>query len=270
MNGIIMISLNEDVGPGDVTTEYIVPKELKTKALIRAKEKCIVCGLGIAETIFRVLDPKVIFHKKVKDGSAVSSDTTLAEIEGNARCILTGERTALNFMQRLSGIATFTHKLASKIGGNQVKLLDTRKTTPGLRMLEKYAVKCGGGTNHRNGLYDAILIKDNHIKLVGLESAIKKAKESGKIIEIEASTLEDVKKSVKGGADTIMLDNMPINDIREAVKIIEKKAVIEVSGNINESNIKEIAELGVDKISVGSLTHSVKAIDIAMYIVNDL
>jgi nicotinate-nucleotide pyrophosphorylase (carboxylating) len=200
----------------------------------------------------------------VKDCDAVKANHVLAEVSGNARSLLSAERTALNFLQRLSGIATTTRKFLEKTRDYDVKLLDTRKTTPGLRLLEKYAVRCGGGENHRMGLYDAFLIKDNHIKLAGLENSVAEAKKTGKRIEVEVASIEEAKSAVKAGADIIMLDNLSFGDLKKAVKLIAKKAVVEVSGGVTVENIGKIAALGVDWISVGRLTHSVPSVEISM------
>jgi len=267
---IVRTALEEDIGPGDITTDAVIGADTSAVAELRAKEDCVICGLDMAEAVFLVLDDKMKFRRMAKDGDTVKSGQVLAEITGNARALLTGERTALNFLQRLSGIATKTHELSEKIKKHGVKLLDTRKTTPGLRELEKYAVKTGGGQNHRFGLFDGVLIKDNHIRLAGISKAVKDAKGTGKKVEVEAGTLEDVKEAVEAGADIIMLDNMSLEEMRDAVKLIGKKAVIEVSGSVDEGNIEEIAKLDVDWISMGKLTHSVKAVDIGMYIMKEM
>lgn len=261
---IVRNALDEDVGTGDITTQSTIPSGTRVRAVIRAKEDCIVCGLDVAEIVFTTLDDGVKFKNAVKDCDAVKSGQTLAEVEGDARAILTGERTALNFLQRLSGIATKTRKMAGKINNGKTKLLDTRKTTPGLRGLEKYAVRCGSGHNHRKGLYDEILIKDNHIKLVGLKNAVLNAKKTGKRVEVETKTIEEVTEAIDSGADVIMLDNMNMVEMKKAVRAIGDRAIVEVSGGVDESNIGKIASLGVDWISVGALTHSVKSVDIGL------
>ncbi len=264
---LVKLALDEDIGTGDITTAAVIPIDMRAKAALIAKEVCVVCGLDVAEAVFKELDPETEFVRNAKDGEMVKPGHVLAEVSASARALLSGERTALNFLQRLSGISTKTHEYAEKLKGFDMKMTDTRKTTPGMRELEKYAVRTGGGKNHRSGLYDAILIKDNHIKLVGLENAVSKAKETGREAEVEAGSLEEVEKALKGGADIIMLDNMPIEDIRKAVDIIGKHAVIEVSGGVNEGNIEEIAKLGVHWISVGRLTHSVPLVEISMEMV---
>lgn len=267
---IVRTALEEDIGPGDITTDAVIGADISAVAELRAKEDCVICGLDVAGEVFLVLDDKMKFRRLAKDGDEVKSGHVLAEITGNARALLTGERTALNFLQRLSGIATKTHELSEKIKKHGVKLLDTRKTTPGLRELEKYAVRTGGGQNHRFGLFDGVLVKDNHIRLTGISKAVKDAKGTGKKVEVEAGSLEDVKEAVEAGADIIMLDNMSLEEMRDAVKLIGKKAVIEVSGSVDEGNIEEIAKLDVDWISMGKLTHSVKAVDIGMYIMKEM
>jgi nicotinate-nucleotide pyrophosphorylase (carboxylating) len=261
---IIKLALEEDIGSGDITTETVIPADMPAKAEIVARQDCVVCGIEVAELVFKMLDGCIEFKKLVKDCDAVKANHVLAEVSGNARSLLSAERTALNFLQRLSGIATTTRKFLEKTRDYDVKLLDTRKTTPGLRLLEKYAVRCGGGENHRMGLYDAFLIKDNHIKLAGLENSVAEAKKTGKRIEVEVASIEEAKSAVKAGADIIMLDNLSFGDLKKAVKLIAKKAVVEVSGGVTVENIGKIAALGVDWISVGRLTHSVPSVEISM------
>ena len=261
---IVKLALEEDIASGDITTEAIIPAGTKANAVLVSHEECVLCGLDVAEAVFRELDPGMEFVRKAEDGDEVKPDQVLLEVTGDARALLTGERTALNFLQRLSGIATKAHGLAERIKDKDVKLLDTRKTTPGLRVLEKYAVRTGGGSNHRFGLYDAILIKDNHITLVDLDEAVREAGKTGKKVEVEACDMEEVDLALKAGADIIMLDNMSIEDIEKAVKVIDKHALIEVSGGVNGKDIETIAGLDVDWISVGRLTHSVRSVDISM------
>ncbi len=263
---IIENALIEDIGTGDITTELTIPEGVEVKATIIAKEDCVVCGLDIAGTVFSILDDRVEYAKKLNDGESAKEGDVLVEICGDARAILTGERVALNFLQRMCGIATKTKSCTKKVIGEKTRILDTRKTTPGLRVIEKYAVKCGGGHNHRRGLFDEILIKDNHIKLAGLKNSVTSAKASGKKVEVEARTLDEVNEAVECGADVIMLDNMSHEDMKKAVEIIKGKAIIEVSGGIQKKDIEWISSLGVDFISMGSLTHSVESVDIAMYI----
>lgn len=273
MNNIIKQSLNEDIGSGDITTDALIPKDLVVKAKIIAKEKGIIAGLKIAEKVFKQLDAKIKFHTKLHDGDEILESAIIAEISGNARSILEAERTALNFLQRLSGIATLARKFANKIKGTNVKILDTRKTTPLLRELEKEAVKAGGGFNHRIGLYDQILIKDNHLAIIkDIETAIRKAKKYGKV-EVEIKNVKELKSALNANADIILLDNMPLKKIRESVAIAREwnkmnntNIRIEASGGINLGNVRSIAKAGVDYISVGALTHSAKAVDISLKI----
>jgi len=271
---IIKQALKEDIGSGDITTLAIVPKEVMAKGRIIAKEKGVVVGLKIVEQVFKQADKKIIFKAKVKDGARVKSGKIIAEVSGPARGILTGERVALNFLQRLSGIATLTAKFAARVKGQGSRILDTRKTTPGLRLLEKYAVKMGGGTNHRIGLYDAILIKDNHIAIAGGISKVAQTFRSAKLrkpIEIEAKTLSQVKQIVAAKftlpVSRILLDNMNIKTLRQAVKMCKKAGIkTEASGGVNLKTIRVIAKTGVDYISVGVLTHSAPALDISLEI----
>ena len=260
--------LDEDIGSGDITTLALVPAAAKTKAIIHAKDSGILAGIDVARRVFELLDKNIQFDAKAADGAALTKGTIIAEIKGNAQAILTGERLALNLLQHLSGVATITHKLAAIAAPFGAKLADTRKTTPGMRLLDKYAVKTGGGANHRLALYDAMLIKDNHIQVAGgIAEALKRAHDYASHmtkIEIEVESLAEVKEALAGKADVIMLDNMSIADMTEAVKIINRQAVVEASGGINESTLAEVAKTGVDVISVGALTHSVKALDISM------
>lgn len=265
---LVKEALKEDIGRGDITTLATVDKKAKAKGIIKAKESGVIAGLLIAKEVFHYIDRKIKFAPKVKDGTEVKKGKIIAALSGPARGILTGERVALNFLQRLSGIATLTNQFMSRAG--QVEILDTRKTAPGLRALEKYAVKIGGGTNHRFGLYDAILIKDNHIKIArGIEKAIKKAQAQApeQEIEVEAKTIAQVKKAIKAGADKILLDNMNIKTLRQAARLCKKAKVwCEASGGVNLKNIRKIANTRVNAISVGALTHSAKALDISLEI----
>lgn len=267
---IIIKALEEDIGHGDITTSAIIRDSLEAKGLIIAKEDFVLAGIGVASECFKTLDPEIIFKERFGDGNKVKARKVIAEVKGNAQTILMAERVALNFLQRLSGIATLTSKYVEKIKGTKAKIVDTRKTTPGLRVLEKYAVRMGGGFNHRFGLYDAVLIKDNHIELSG---SIKKAVENvkGKTshttrIEVEARSLKEVKDALQSGVDIIMLDNMDLETTRKAVKLIKGKALIEASGNINLDNVREMAKTGVDLISIGAITHSAPAVDISLEI----
>lgn len=260
--------LAEDIGSGDITTLALVPAAAKTNAIIHAKDRGILAGIDVARRVFELLDKDIQFDAKLADGAALTNGSIIAEIKGNAQAILTGERLALNLLQHLSGVATSTHKLAAIAAPFGAKLVDTRKTTPGMRLLDKYAVKAGGGANHRLGLYDAMLIKDNHIQVAGgITEALNRAHDYASHmtkIEIEVESLAGVKEALAGKADVIMLDNMSIADMTEAVKIINKQAVVEASGGISEATLADVAKTGVDVISVGALTHSVKALDISM------
>ncbi|MBC8499849.1 MAG: carboxylating nicotinate-nucleotide diphosphorylase [Candidatus Atribacteria bacterium] len=265
-------ALLEDIGTGDITTESIIPYDLKARSIIKTKEEGIIAGLGIANLVFKKLDSKIVFQEKIKDGTKVAQDKVLAEITGSARTILTGERVALNFIQRMSGIATITSKFCQEVKGFPVRIVDTRKTTPGLRILEKYAVRMGGGYNHRFGLYDVILIKDNHIVVAGnIKSAVNSVRKqiSHTIkIEVEVENLSQLQEALEMKVDIVMLDNMSLDIMKEAVKMAKGKVLIEASGGITLDNVREVAQTGVDLISVGALTHSVKSLDISMEIKN--
>lgn len=260
--------LQEDIGSGDITTEAIVPTDQTAHAIIHAKDSGILAGVDVAARVFQLLDPSVRFTKRLEDGAPLDPASVIAELDGPARPILTGERLALNLLQHLSGVATRTHALAAIAGPYGARLADTRKTTPGLRLLDKYAVRTGGGVNHRLGLYDAMLIKDNHIQTAGgILPALRRARSFASHmtkIEIEVETIDGVREALAGGADVIMLDNMDPKTMAEAVKIIDHRAVVEASGGIDESTLADAARSGVDIISVGALTHSVRALDISM------
>lgn len=268
IDAVIEVALKEDMPQGDITSENIIPPDSESVAIILAKEKGVLAGIDIAGRVFQKIDLDVTFKKCFEDGQDFKENDTLARIQGCSVSILKGERTALNFLQRLSGIASITQKFAQALRGYHTKILDTRKTTPGLRTLEKYAVRMGGGMNHRLNLSEMVLIKDNHLKLVGnISQAVTKAREKVKKevkIEVEVTSLAGVKEAVQSGADWIMLDNMPIAKMKEAVQWVKGRALLEISGNIILRNIKEIASLGVDFISVGSLTHSYRSIDLSM------
>jgi nicotinate-nucleotide pyrophosphorylase (carboxylating) len=265
---IIEAALKEDMPDGDVTSESLVPSESVSKAIFLAKEDGILAGIDVAARVFWKIDPHVAFAKNVEDGSSIRAGDTLARIEGPSVSLLKGERTALNFLQRMCGIATLTQRFVQGLEGSQTQILDTRKTTPSLRSLEKYAVKMGGGTNHRLSLSDMVLIKDNHLKIVGnISKAVKKARDKvgpDMKIEVETTTLEEVKEAVCSGADMILLDNMSPERMREAVEWVNGRIPIEASGNVKLSTLKEVASSGVDFISVGSLTHSYQSLDISM------
>jgi len=260
--------LYEDMGSGDITTNSIVPPGGSAKGIIHTKQSGVIAGLAVAERVFHFLSSEISFISKVKDGDQVVAGTILAEIEGDARAILTGERVALNFLQRMSGIATCTSFLVEKVKEYPVRVVDTRKTTPGLRMVEKYAVLAGGGHNHRFGLYDAVMIKDNHIKVAGgiiqaVAAARRKVSHMVKI-EVEVEDLAGVAEALQAQADVIMLDNMEIHTMEQAVAMIAGSVLVEASGGINAETIAAIAKTGVDVISVGALTHSAPALDISL------
>ena len=263
-------ALAEDVGHGDLTTAAVVPPGTKARAVFVARERGVVAGLPVAELVFRCLTSDVEFRTLVPDGQEVAAGGVLAEVAGNARALLTGERTALNFLQRLSGIATLTARLAALVRPYGVRLADTRKTTPGLRVLEKYAVRVGGGYNHRFGLYDGVLIKDNHIRLAGgVRQAVARVRGCAPHtvrVEVEVEDLAQVAEALEAGADAILLDNMDPPTMAEAVRLVKGKCLVEASGGINEENIEAVAQTGVDVISVGALTHSARALDISMEI----
>lgn len=276
---LVALALREDIGSGDVTSKAVVDSGLRGAALIRAKEKGVLAGIKIARIIFKKVDRTLEFTSFFEDGDTIRLNDRIALITGNVRSILKGERTALNFLQQLSGVATYTASFVDKVKGTRVKILDTRKTVPNLRSLQKQGIKAGGGQNHRRGLYDMILIKENHIRAAGsISEAIKRAKlySSNKSrgrrlkIEVETKTLKQAEQAAKLGLDMIMLDNMPLNQIKKAVKTIrwhDKKVRIEVSGNVELNELRRIAATGVDFISVGALTHSAKALDFSLKVV---
>jgi nicotinate-nucleotide pyrophosphorylase (carboxylating) len=265
-------ALAEDIGPGDITTRILISKNSTSKAQIIAKNKGVIAGLPAAEEVFRTLDKNTIFISKVKDGDYVESLQEIAEVEGLTGVILSGERIALNFLGRLSAIASAAYEFSVIERKYNVKIMDTRKTTPGLRALEKYAVAAGGGFNHRMGLYDAVLIKDNHIQAAGgsISEMIKLAREktpAGFKVEVEAADLNELMDALEGRPDIILLDNMTPGEVKEAVKIARAHnpgVLLEVSGNITPANLKDYASAGPDMISVGALTHSVKNFDLSM------
>jgi nicotinate-nucleotide pyrophosphorylase (carboxylating) len=262
---IVRRALAEDLGWGDVTTEATVPPELKATGIILAKSPCVVAGVEVAAETFRQLDPAVTFKVVRRDGEHCAPGDVVAEVRGMAASMLTAERTALNLMQRMTGIATLTRRFVDAAGG-RITILDTRKTTPTLRVLEKYAVRAGGGTNHRTGLDDGILIKDNHIRLGGgVVEAVRRMKAADKEmpIEIEAQSLEQVDEAIRAGADTILLDNLSTSEMKEAVRRIARRAMVEISGGVTLERIPELAETGADYVSVGALTHSAPAADLS-------
>lgn len=265
-------ALAEDMGSGDATTLATVPKNLCAVAFMRAREPLVVAGIEFAEAAFRQLSTKVKIKKIARDGEHITTGKTLLKISGPARAILSAERVALNFVQRLSGIATLTAQFVGAIKGTRAQILDTRKTTPGWRHFEKYAVACGGGKNHRLGLSDMILIKDNHLAALqnekpnAITAAISRARRkfSQLKIEVEADNLEQVRQAADAGADIILLDNMDLKSLRAAVKIVNGRSKTEASGGVNLKTVRKIAEAGVDFISVGALTHSARAVDIGL------
>jgi len=267
IDAIIRNALAEDVGDGDVTTLNTIPAEARVEGRFLAKANGVIAGLKVAERVFRQLDPQVELEMLVGDGEMVERGDMVAVVRGNGRAILTGERTALNLMQRMSGIATQTRRFVDAVTGTQAVILDTRKTAPGLRVLDKWAVRLGGGQNHRFGLYDMAMIKDNHIAAVGgLSEAVKRIRASGAIvpIEVEVTDLEQLREALALPIDRIMLDNMAVAEMREAVAITAGRIPLEASGNVSLETVAAIASTGVDYISSGSLTHSVTALDISL------
>lgn len=259
-------AFEEDVGKGDVTTNAVIEESADAEAVWTAKEKGIVAGLEIARIVFQKLDPELEWTSFVEEGMKVEDGDNIAKMKGSCRPILTAERIALNFVQRMSGIATETSRYVQAIKEYPAKILDTRKTVPGLRKLDKYAVSAGGGTNHRMGLFDLAMIKDNHIVAAGgITEAVQKVhtKHPGLRVEVETTSIDQIKEALTAGADIIMLDNMDLEQMKEAVSLIENKAETEASGNITLENVLTVAQTGVDYISVGALTHSVKAFDIS-------
>ena len=265
--------LKEDLGRGDITSQATVRGGVRGRGKFLAKQDCVLCGVEIAEAVFVVLDPDVRLESFAYDGDSLAQGTEFARLEGLATTLLAGERTALNLLQRLSGIATLTRSFVDQIAGTTARIVDTRKTTPGLRMLEKYAVSVGGGTNHRFGLDDGVLIKDNHIALAGgVRRAIEYARQTAHHlmkIEVEVANQNQLREALNARADVIMLDNMTTEQLRESVQIIREarpETVIEASGGVNLTTVREIAETGVDLISVGAVTHSATTIDISLKI----
>jgi nicotinate-nucleotide pyrophosphorylase (carboxylating) len=269
---IVKIALAEDVGSGDVTTRATVPENVPAIAKMIAREPMVIGGLSVAEKTFLEVSPNLRIERISSDGKRIEKGETLLKVEGSARAILTAERVALNFVQRLSGIATLTAQFVEAVKGTRAKILDTRKTTPGLRLLEKYAVACGGGQNHRIGLFDMVLIKDNHLVALrseppnAIEAAVRRAREKfPKLkVEVEADTPAQVEQALFAGADVILLDNMSLEEMRAAVFYVNGRAKLEASGGVNLETVRAIAETGVDFVSVGALTHSARAVDVAL------
>ncbi|MBU3911854.1 MAG: carboxylating nicotinate-nucleotide diphosphorylase [Candidatus Omnitrophica bacterium] len=272
---LIMTALSEDIGSGDITTVVILEKDTSASANIIAKEDCVVAGIDVVRWVFDTMDDRTHFTTLCKDGDSVKKGKKVIHLKGSFKNILAGERVALNFLSRISGVATLTGKFVAKVKGTGAKILDTRKTMPGMRPLDKYAVRAGGGYNHRMGLWDGVLIKDNHInssRLIAqsseedvIKKLIKKARGKGhKNIEIEVNNLKEFQAALEAGADIIMLDNMKIEEIKKAVKVNGSRALLEVSGKVNLDNVRSIAKAGVDRISIGSLTHSAPSIDFSL------
>lgn len=268
----VTFALAEDIGSGDVTTLACIPPASRSRARLNAREPLVLAGLAFAEEAFRQRDPNVRLRSTLRDGQCATEGSALLEVEGNTRALLTAERVALNYLQRLSGIATLTHRHVQAIQGSRARILDTRKTTPGWRRFEKYAVACGGGTNHRTGLFDLVLIKDNHLAALANESpnpvaaAVRRARTAfpSLRVEVEADTLSQALQAAEAGADIILLDNMPPSLLREAVRQIAGRSQTEASGGVRLESIREIADTGVDFISIGALTHSARSVDIGM------
>jgi len=267
LDQVVQTALAEDVGEGDITTEATVDRDAVGTAVLVFKQPGVVCGLDAAEAVFRILDPAVDFETMVEEGVFVDNPpAVVARVSGSARAVLTGERTALNLLGRLSGIATLTRGYVDAVRGTDVAILDTRKTTPGLRALEKNAVRCGGGRNHRFGLDDGVLVKDNHLRAVGsVRAAVDGVRALSELqVEVECDTLEQVVEAVDAGVDAILLDNMTLDDLRAAVTLVDGRARLEASGGVTLETVRSIAETGVDEISVGALTHSAQSLDVSM------
>jgi nicotinate-nucleotide pyrophosphorylase (carboxylating) len=265
MDELLERALAEDVGPGDITTAAVLSEPIEATGTFQANASLVVAGLPLVQRLYALLDPAIQFQAVAEEGALVARGP-LAVVRGDGRALLRGERTALNFLQRLCGIATLTRRFALRLEGTKAKLLDTRKTTPGLRALERYAVRTGGGTNHRFGLFDAVLIKENHAQLAGgVGVAVKRARRqaAGQKIEAEVRDLAEVREALEAGADMLLLDNMSVADVRQAVRVVAGRVPLEVSGGITLETIRDFAEAGVDFISVGALTHSAPAADIS-------
>ncbi len=262
---LIRAALAEDIGSGDVTSRLTIPRECRTRACLVARTNGVLAGIDVCRQVFLTLDCSIRFTSRLKDGARFYKGQVLAEVRGRARSILTAERTALNFIQRLSGIASTTSRFVDEVRGTKTIILDTRKTTPGWRALEKYAVRCGGGTNHRAGLYDMILIKDNHIAAAGsITTAVERCRRGPLPLEVETQTLADVREALAAGATRILLDNMTAAQMKKAVALARGKAKLEASGGVRLRNVRRVAQTGVDYISVGAITHSAPAADIAL------
>lgn len=262
-------ALEEDIGPGDITTDLLIPAEHTSSAHYLAKSDFVLAGIPFVKEVFHLLDPSLFFRSFFKEGENIQKGDIIAEVSGKTSGILTGERVSLNLLQRLSGISTLTRIYRDRVQGCTVRIVDTRKTTPGLRFMEKYAVKTGGGSNHRFGLFDGILIKDNHISAAGgIREAAFLAKKAHHLmkIEIEVQTVQELKEAIEAGADIVMLDNMSVDDMKVSVTAARGRVLLEASGGVTLENVRAIAETGVDFISVGALTHSAPAVDISLKI----
>jgi len=268
LDRVVREALAEDVGSGDITSDGVVADDETARAVILVKRPGVICGLDAAEAVFRTLDPGVRFEALAAEGDCIEEvPAEVARVEGSARALLTGERTALNLLGRLSGIATLTRVYVDAVEGTGAEILDTRKTTPGLRGLEKHAVRCGGGRNHRFGLDDGILIKDNHLRLAGgVRAAVERIRSTGTElpVEVEAETLDDVREALAAGADIVLLDNMTPDELRGGVALNDGRAKLEASGGVSLDTVRAIAETGVDFVSVGALTHSAPSLDVSM------
>ena len=270
VDAVIEAGLAEDIAGGDVTTEALFPADQQGRAVYRAKQDGVIAGLPVAARVFEKLDPPAVFTARVSDGDRVAAGTIVAEVAGPVRTILMGERLSLNLLQRMSGIATLSRKYVDAVAGTGVTILDTRKTAPGLRLFDKYAVRTGGATNHRLNLNELAMLKDNHIKQAGsIAAAVRKVREHtpGIRVEVEAASLDQVREALDARADIVMLDNMGLATMRDAVKLIAGRAKVEASGSISLENVRSVAETGVDFISIGRLTHSAPALDISMKLV---
>jgi len=267
LDELIRRALEEDLGPGDVTTDALIPAEMTCRGKVVCKQDGVICGLSVARRVFELVDPRVQFDAKAKDGDRVQADQIVIRLFGPARAILKGERVALNFLQRLSGIASLTARYVKAVEGTKAKILDTRKTTPGLRALEKYATRIGGAVNHRYGLFDAVLIKDTHLALTNGVSpalrAVRKAYPNEELI-VEVGCFQELQIALNDKAPRILLDNFSPGQVREAMSLIRGRAVVEVSGGVQPGNARAYALAGVDFISVGALTHSAEALDMSM------
>lgn len=259
-------ALKEDIGAGDATTNSIIPSQASMHGEIIAKQAGTISGLQVAQTVYALLDAEVRFETVAADGESVSNKQKLSEVSGSARSLLTAERTALNFIGRMSGISSLTHEFVEAVAGTKARILDTRKTAPGLREFDKWAVRLGGGTNHRHGLFDMILIKDNHVDFAGsIKEAVLRAREAktGLLVEVETRTLEEVATALDLGVDRILLDNMDCGTMRQAVAMASGRVELEASGNVTLANVRKVALTGVDFISVGALTHSIRVFDVS-------